>query len=273
MSYIVTKMIWDKMRGSKRGGGSSNLGPVGYAVLGVAAVGLIGGVVGGIVYNTNQRDLAKQELNSAIAQSSYSQGYDVATVDVSTFEWSNENSDYFFKFTGTATNFSGENIDYFAAKYLVNEEQYNEVVNHIEKKNYKTGFESKDIVKKITSAVENSKLVEATLNEQIAVRGFENATDFSSVNDECIILEVSKPIISDDKISYNVCYTQNVKTKDGEIGYVTSFVNVEYDRTEELDINPAAVFAQDKSKAKLRIMDRTYSPLSQYEMVNVQEMC
>lgn len=271
MGFWATKMVWDKLH--KNGGGSSDLGPVGYTILAITAAGIVGGAIGITAYNTNKRDTAKDALNAAVATSCYSQGYEVSAVDVSSFECNDDETNHFFKFTGTATNLSGENIEFFSANYLVNANEYKEVVEFMQKKKYKTGFESEKILKKIITAVESSKLVEVTLNENIAVRGIENATDFASVGDESIVLEVSKPTLNNDKVSYNVCYLQSVKTKEGEVGYVTSFVSVEFDATDELKSNPSAVFTLDKSKAKVKIMDRTYSPLKQLDMINAQSMC
>ena len=56
---------------------------------------------------------AKSKLDNAIVETLDNQGYEIASVDTNYFDWSNKDSDYFFQFTGSATNFDNENIDFF----------------------------------------------------------------------------------------------------------------------------------------------------------------
>lgn len=110
-------------------------------------------------------------------------------------------------------------------------------------------LKSRTLLNKLSKVIKESELVETNLNEEIAVRGIEDASDFEKVG-ESVILDVTNPIVSDEKVSYKVSYLQEVKTNFGEIGFVETYASVEFDKTEELAQNPSKVFLGGRKACK-----------------------
>ncbi|MGN1201451.1 MAG: hypothetical protein ACI4R8_04270 [Candidatus Caccovivens sp.] len=214
--------------------------------------------------NKNKINDAKKILNGEIVESLYEKGFGVASVNTECFDYMSGNETYLFKFTGSATNLNNEKIDFFSAVYKVNEQQYYETLE-LMKKNNINDINSAKLLRMLSKIVKDSELVESNLNEQIAVRGIEDASKFEKVGKN-IILDVTNPIVSDKKVSYKVYYAQEVKTKDGELGLVKSLVNVEFDKTEELAQNPLKVFAKEKESATIKILNRDFDRIQKNEV-------
>lgn len=119
-------------------------------------------------------------------------------------------------------------------------------------------LKSRTLLNKLSKIIKESELVETNLNEEIAVRGIEDASDFEKVG-ESVILDVTNPIVSDEKVSYKVTYLQEVKTNFGEIGFVETYASVEFDKTEELAQNPSKVFLGEEKPANINILDRKFN--------------
>lgn len=119
-------------------------------------------------------------------------------------------------------------------------------------------LKSRTLLNKLSKVIKESELVETNLNEEIAVRGIEDASDFEKVG-ESVILDVTNPIVSDEKVSYKVSYLQEVKTNFGEIGFVETYASVEFDKTEELAQDPSKVFLGEEKPANINILDRKFN--------------
>lgn len=218
---------------------------------------------------------AKSDLNNAIVESLDNQGYDIASVDANYFDWSNKDSDYFFRFTGSAMNFDNEKIDFFSAVYKVDEQTYKETLKSIDincsnRKKANT-LSSRSIVQTLARQVKKSQLLKVNTNENIAIKGIDNSNDFAKI-DNAVILNVSKPIINNETVSYKVVYAQGIKTKQNELGLVTSLIDVVFDKTEELAQNPAKVFSkQSLEPAKIEVLNRSFSKMSHGECIRFED--
>ncbi len=118
------------------------------------------------IFQSGTVEKKKEELNQAITKSLNDRGTDLASVDVTYFDWKEENKDYFFLFTGTAITNDGETIDFFSVTYKVNERLYTEVVDYIQK-NQVNDLEDIELLKKFTQIVENCTITDSNLIESI----------------------------------------------------------------------------------------------------------
>ena len=66
----------------------------------------------------------------------------------------------------------------------------------------------------LAKQVKKSQLIKVNINENVAIKGIENCNDFTEI-DNAIILNVSKPIINAETVSYKVvlCTRNKNKTK------------------------------------------------------------
>lgn len=218
---------------------------------------------------------AKSKLDNAIVKTLDNQGCKIASVDTDYFDWSNKDSDYFFRFTGSAMNFDNEKIDFFSAVYKVDEQTYKDTLTsiNINCHNRKTAnnLSSRSLVQNLAKQVKKSQLMKVNINENIAIKGIDSSNDFADI-DNSIILNVSKPIINAETVSYKVVYAQGIRTKQNGLGLVTSLINVVFDKTEELAQNPAKVFSkQSLEPAKIEVLDRAFSKMRPGECIRFEE--
>ena len=123
----------------------------------------------------------------------------------------------------------------------------------------------------LAKQVKKSQLIKVNINENVAIKGIENCNDFTEI-DNAIILNVSKPIINAETVSYKIVYAQGIRTKQNELGLVTSLIDVEFDKTEELAQNPAKVFSKQSSEpAKIEVLDRAFSKMRPGECIRFEE--
>ncbi|MGN1200801.1 MAG: hypothetical protein ACI4R8_00860 [Candidatus Caccovivens sp.] len=221
-----------------------------------------------LAVDANMYKNAKKSCDKTIVETLNEKGCNIASVNSKTFELKSENETYLFKFTGSAVNVNNEKIDFFSASYEVNEQQYTKISQYMNDAG-RTILNSRTLLNKLSKVIKESELVETNLNEEIAVRGIENASDFEKVG-ESIILDVTNPIVSDKKVSYKVSYLQEVKTNFGEIGLVETYASVEFDKTEELAQNPSKVFLGKEKPAKIKILDRNYTPVEENNILTFE---
>lgn len=238
----------------------------GLIACGIVGIGVLGSMIGAVIYTSKEATKAKTEFNNTIVETLHNNGYkSVSTVDATYFDWETNNDDYFFKFTGNASNLDGEKIDFFSIKYKVNEQQYYDTLSYIDKNNIED-LDTPSLLNRLGEIIKTSELTSASFKENVTTQETENEQSYDKA-DDAIILSVSKPKVKDGKVSYRVSYVQAVKTTDGKIGTVTSSAVVSYDANEELSKNPSMVFLKDKSNAKVKVVKRTFSELKQYDMV------
>ena len=245
---------------------SSELSVGGLIACGIVGIGVIGSMIGAVIYTSKEATKAKTEFNNTIVETLHNNGYkSVSTVDATYFDWETNNDDYFFKFTGNASNLDGEKIDFFSIKYKVNEQQYYDTLSYIDKNNIED-LDTPALLKRLGEIIKTSELTGASFKENVTTQETENEQSYDKA-DDAIILSVSKPKVKDGKVSYRVSYVQAVKTTNGKIGTVTSSAVVSYDANEELSKNPSMVFLKDKYNAKVKVVKRTFSELKQHDMV------
>lgn len=263
---FVSGLILGKIMSDNSSQDSSELSVGGLIACGIVGIGVIGSVIGAVIYTSKEATRAKTEFNNTIVETLHNNGYkSVSTVDVTYFDWETNNDDYFFKFTGNASNLDGEKIDFFSIKYKVNEQQYYDTLSYIDKNNIED-LDTPALLNRLGEIIKTSELTSASFKENVTTQETENEQSYDKA-DDAIILSVSKPKVKDGKVSYRVSYVQAVKTTDGKIGTVTSSAVVSYDANEELSKNPSMVFLKDKSNAKVKVVKRTFSELKQYDMV------
>ena len=114
----------------------------------------ISGVLIGEGVKMRKTDIAKEELNKILASD-----MNYNSVNVKYFDWyTNNDSEYLFKFTGSAVNSYDEEIDFFACSYEVSEKQYYEMVSYIKDLKVKDveELDSLGLVKKLTEIVKGA---------------------------------------------------------------------------------------------------------------------
>lgn len=225
-----------------------------------------------IAADVNMCKKAKKSCDKTIVETLNEKGCNLASVNSKTFECKSENKTYLLKFTGSAVNVNNEKIDFFSASYEVSDLQYAEIFQYMQETG-NTTLKSRTLLNKLSKVIKESELVETNLNEEIAVRGIEDASDFEKVG-ESVILDVTNPIVSDEKVSYKVSYLQEVKTNFGEIGFVETYASVEFDKTEELAQNPSKVFLGEGKPANINILDRKFNKFEKgdiFTFSNIEE--
>lgn len=263
---FVSGLILGKIMSDNSSQDSLELSVGGLIACGIVGIGVLGSMIGAVIYTSKEATKAKTEFNNTIVETLHNNGYkSVSTVDATYFDWETNNDDYFFKFTGNASNLDGEKIDFFSIKYKVNEQQYYDTLSYIDKNNIED-LDTPSLLNRLGEIIKTSELTSASFKENVTTQETENEQSYDKA-DDAIILSVSKPKVKDGKVSYRVSYVQAVKTTDGKIGTVTSSAVVSYDANEELSKNPSMVFLKDKSNAKVKVVKRTFSELKQYDMV------
>jgi len=225
---------------------------------GVCVLGIIGTITGAVISDNNKTKAVKNDLNTLIAED-----INVKSVDTTYFDWIQEDSNYFFKFTGNASNFDGSKIDFFSAKYKVNEEQYYDVVTYVDKNHIKD-LDTRKLLEKIIDIVKTSELVNST------VKGTVSTTQASrNAMAEPVVLEVSKAKVAGNVVYYDVAYMEEVKDENGNLGLVTSVARVSKAGSKELIENPNMIFATDKEDLKVIKTKENYISL---EKLNILQL-
>ena len=238
--------------------GKGDIDPAAAIAIGAVTFLLIGGVVVAGIFADKATNEAKAQLNDLIATHMQYQ-----SADVTYFDWyTNNDSEYLFKFTGSAMNMMGDDIDFFSCAYEVSEQQYYDVLQYIEKNDIED-LDTKGLLEKLTEIIKEAELVASSENENVATA--------QATTDERIILNVSKAKVQDDKVSYYVCYATEVRDEDGNMGLVTTVDEVSYDLTDELRANPNGAFLLSKDKAQVRMLKSNYTPVEQFSIMPIAQ--
>lgn len=252
------EFLFGYLLGNSNKGDNSEFSPVAAIITGAIVIGSIGAAIG-ICLNENKRTNAvKDNLNTIIAED-----INVKAVNSTYFDWIQDDSNYFFKFTGNATNFDGSKIDFFSAKYKVDEAQYYDVVSYIDKNDIKD-FDSKALLEKIIKIVESSELVNSTIKENVSTSQSSN-----EAVSEPIILEVSKPRVAGTVVYYDVAYMEEVKDENGNLGLKTSLVRVSKANSNELIENPNMIFATNKEDLKVVKTRENTIPMNEFSFLQI----
>lgn len=242
--------------------GSSNDDSDGISVkgaIGIIAVGAltVGGIITATAFSIKDKKEAKQELNNLVANQ-----IEAKSVDISYFDWTEQDNNYFFKFTGSAVTLDNKNVDFFSSKYSVNEKEYYDILKYIDANEIKDLDKSSELLKKITKIITNAELVSNLLKENIATSAYEKTSSK-------IILNVSKAKAEDDCIAYYVCYTEAVKNDDGKIGLLTHLNKVSFAKSADLEKYPSKVFSLENDKADVKEIKSNFTELNPNEFVQL----
>lgn len=238
-------------------------------IAGTATVVLFTGIIGACVgVDKAGSENALIDLNTSITQTLNDNGYSIANFNTTSYDWASNDDGCFFNFNGIATTLNNETIDFFSATYSVDPALYESTVKHFDN-TIRDNMTSKSLLNYATDVVKNSELVSTNINQNVAISGIESSK-LSQV-DKGIVLKVSKPTVENNKASYVVCYTQPVKNTDGNLGLVTTYSKVSLDLTEEISKDLTAVYAADKEKAEVTVLDRLYTPVEMDQLKNYSE--
>ena len=223
----------------------------GLIIAGIAGLVLVGGVVTMVVLGDDIT--TKGAFKSAICDS-----VNLKDVDVKYFDWyiSNDN-EYLFKFTGSAINNFDEKIDFFSCAYEVSEKNYYDVLAYISQ-NELENIDDYGLLGKLADIVKESELKEFVVDEKVTT---------SSVEEDVLILDVTKPKVENGKVKYFVSHAQRFENKDGSKGIMTTLSEVSYDLTPELAKNPSGVFLMSKEKAMVKRMGAKKIPVDPFNQV------
>lgn len=227
-----------------------------------------GGIIlaGSVVLEVKLYNYMDQKINldNTIKTQLNSKGESLSTFRATYFNWNSKGDKYYFEFKGKGSFDDNQNIDYFLISYNVSQKQYDDTLSFIEKNNIKY-FDTKNLSGKLAKIIKNSNF-EYFLLDNVATDSVENKNGFLAT-DTPIIINVSAPIIKDNKVSYDTCSLQAVKTDNNKTGIVTSFATASYPETKSLDKNPTKVFSLDKDKAEIKVANRFFKEVKSLENI------
>lgn len=212
---------------------------------------LIGATAGiCMIVNNSQNDKAiaseKAQFEELLAMDA-----NVEKFNLSNFDWLNENSDYFFVFTGDALKKDNQPIEFISSKYKISQENYNSMVEYL---NTVEGKNHKDLYSKLLEIVLESELVDCSKAEALPAAVYNQES-----GDITAIRSITKPVINrkNSTVEYTVELMQlNLQDKDkNTINFTTKKVSVPL--TKNLEKYPTAVFLADKEDCKVSAVDKS----------------
>ena len=198
---------------------------------------------------------AKAEFDIQLAQEMNYNSANVKYFDL----FINKDEEYILKFTGSAINTYGEELDFFACSYELSEQQYRDICEYANVSSIEN-VKSVDLLNKLTEIVKEAELKSVKENPLVDTQGYDN--------NQVTILNVSKAKINGDKVFYNVKYCKPVKKEDGTLGLVNVITEVSYDLTDELSKNPNGVFLLPKEKAISKVLHTEVQEVNRFGMTS-----
>lgn len=250
-----------------------------FATLGVCSVLYIGGsLIANSIDNAKQNkegEALLNSLNSTLVEHINEKGYTIKHFNSQSFQLEKADKDYLCKISGNAMTVMGDKIDFMVSDFKIDEQQFVDLFVNDTKgnltKEIKPVFTQNNnaFLKKLVEIVNTAELIDVKINENVAL----NDLSFSDVEELSpnIILNVTNPKITETTVKYSVCYTKCIKQENGEVGLITTFADVEYPKTAELEQKPAMAFVT-KEKPNIKITEKKYTKVNSLNLVDLENI-